>query len=224
MRAALLLPLIGASLAAPLPPSKRDLMALQGAFVSIQAAASTMDSMIKGLPATAAGFKTAAAGVESALAQAKVSVAPTQPIGLGDSLPLQQTAESLASTVKIAIMDMVLMRSVMDSAGVTGLAVQTLNNQKMLAGALGGVVLSKLPAEGLPGAQMAFGGTAGALDVGLGMLSMPPSAMAGMMMGGGAAPAAAAGAAPAAATGGTAASNSTTPATIARRLKKRNLV
>ncbi|KAM0335507.1 hypothetical protein ACHAQA_000555 [Verticillium albo-atrum] len=114
----------------------------------------------------------AAQAVEQALAQARDDVSNTQPITLADEPQLQSTALGLSSTVKITIMSMMLNKPMLDQVGATPMVLQTLNNQKMLAGMLGQQVFTKLPAEGIPGAQMAFGGAAGSIDVGIAMLGM----------------------------------------------------
>lgn len=80
-------------------------------------------------------------------------------------------------------MSMMLQRPMLDMVSATPQVLQTLMNQDMLAGQLGMNVLSKLPPEGIPGAQMAFGGAAGSIKLGISMLSAaaPPGGQMPMM-------------------------------------------
>lgn len=70
-------------------------------------------------------------------------------------------------------MSSMLQRPMLDMANATTQLLDSLNMQDMLAGQLGMNVLSKLPPEGIPGAQMAFGGAAGSIKIGITMLSQP---------------------------------------------------
>ncbi len=72
---------------------------------------------------------------------------------------------------------MMLQRGMLDQVSATPQVLQTLMNQDMLAGQLGANVIAKLPPEGIPGAQMAFGGAAGSIKLGISMLSQaaPPA-------------------------------------------------
>jgi hypothetical protein len=74
-------------------------------------------------------------------------------------------------------MSMMLQRGMLDQVSATPQVLQTLMNQDMLAGQLGANVIAKLPPEGIPGAQMAFGGAAGSIKLGISMLSQaaPPA-------------------------------------------------
>ncbi|KAF6814726.1 hypothetical protein CSOJ01_03949 [Colletotrichum sojae] len=159
---------------------KRDLQSIQNAFVSISVAASNLDIAVRSLtgdPSTAQALAPATQGVENALAQARADVAPSQPISLPDSLVLQQSADTLAKSVKIMVMSSLLQRTALDQLGLTPMLLQSYRNQSMLSGMLGQVVLAKLPAEGLSGAMAAFGGAAGAVSMGVAMLSNPPLQM-----------------------------------------------
>lgn len=113
-------------------------------------------------------------GLENALAQARNDVAPSQPISLPDGLVLQQTADTLAKSVKIMVMSSLLQRTALDQLGLTPALLQSFRNQNMLSGALGQAVLAKLPAEGLSGAMAAFGGATGSIGMGIATLSNPP--------------------------------------------------
>ncbi|KAH6673906.1 hypothetical protein F5X68DRAFT_235566 [Plectosphaerella plurivora] len=157
-----------------------DLKTIQSSFVNIQTATSTLNGAIMGVnanPASAMAIAPAAKGVEDALAKARDDVGATDPITLADDPVLQSTALGLSSTVKITIMSMMLQRPMLDQVSATPQVLQTLMNQDMLAGQLGMNVLAKLPPEGIPGAQMAFGGAAGSIKLGISMLSQaaPPA-------------------------------------------------
>ncbi|KAF6840752.1 hypothetical protein CMUS01_03849 [Colletotrichum musicola] len=159
---------------------KRELQSIQNAFVSISVAASNLDIAVRSLtgdPSTAQALAPATQGVENALAQARADVAPSQPISLPDGLVLQQSADTLAKSVKIMVMSSLLQRTALDQLGLTPMLLQSYRNQSMLSGMLGQVVLAKLPAEGLSGAMLAFGGAAGAVGMGVAMLSNPPLQM-----------------------------------------------
>ncbi|OHE99942.1 hypothetical protein CORC01_04843 [Colletotrichum orchidophilum] len=158
---------------------KRDLQTIQGAFVSISVASSNLDSAIRSLtpdPSSAAALGPAMMGLEGALAQARVDIAPTAPINIPDGIALQNAADTLSKSVKITVMSAMLQRQTLDQTNMTPMLLQSFMNQDMLSAALGQVVLSKLPAEGLQGALAAFGGAGGAVGMGIVSLSNPPLA------------------------------------------------
>jgi hypothetical protein len=113
----------------------------------------------------------AAAGVENALTLARIQIQPTTPLSLADALPLQTTADGLTSSVKIMIMSIMQAKPIMDQLGITPTVLRSLQNQKALAGALGPVVLGKLPPEGIASAQAAFNSASLAIDMGITNLS-----------------------------------------------------
>ncbi|KAE9580144.1 hypothetical protein CGCF415_v010758 [Colletotrichum fructicola] len=155
----------------------QDVRTIQSSFVLISVAASNLDAAVRsvsGDPVSTQALGPAMQGVENALAQARTDISTTQPISITDGIALQQTAETLAKSVKIMVMSTMLQRTMLDQTGATAGLIQSFKNQNMLSGALGQVVLSKLPAEGLSGAMMAFGGAAGSIGMGIASLSAPP--------------------------------------------------
>ncbi|EXF75637.1 hypothetical protein CFIO01_04570 [Colletotrichum fioriniae PJ7] len=159
---------------------KRDLQTIQGAFVSISVASSNLDTAIRALtpdPNSASALGPAMMGLEGALAQARTDVAPTSPIGISDGIALQNAADTLTKSVKIMVMSAMLQRQTLDQINMTPMLLQSFMNQNMLSAALGQVVLSKLPAEGLQSAMAAFAGAGGSVGMGIVSLANPPLAM-----------------------------------------------
>ncbi|KXH61415.1 hypothetical protein CSAL01_05241 [Colletotrichum salicis] len=159
---------------------KRDLQTIQGAFVSISVASSNLDIAIRALtpdPNSASALGPAMMGLEGALSQARADVAPTSPIGISDGITLQNAADTLTKSVKIMVMSAMLQRQTLDQLNMTPMLLQSFMNQNMLSAALGGVVLSKLPAEGLQSAMAAFAGAGGSVGMGIVSLANPPLAM-----------------------------------------------
>ncbi|KAK1676421.1 hypothetical protein BDP55DRAFT_741657 [Colletotrichum godetiae] len=159
---------------------KRDLQTIQGAFVSISVASSNLDTAIRALtpdPNSASALGPAMMGLEGALSQARSDVAPTSPIGISDGIALQNAADTLTKSVKIMVMSAMLQRQTLDQLNMTPMLLQSFMNQNMLSAALGQVVLSKLPAEGLQSAMAAFAGAGGSVGMGIVSLANPPLAM-----------------------------------------------
>ncbi|TDZ10350.1 hypothetical protein C8034_v012158 [Colletotrichum sidae] len=172
------------SLAVPaVDNSKRDLQSLQpaqGAFTSISVAASNLDLAVRsvtGDPATAQALTPAVMSLESALTQAQNNTQGLQPLSISDAIVLQQSVDTLSKSIKIMVMSTMLQRTTLDQLNMTPMILQSFRNQNMLSGGLGQITLSKLPPETLNGAQSAFAGATGSLNMGITTLSNPPLAM-----------------------------------------------
>ncbi|KAK6215162.1 cell wall protein [Colletotrichum tabaci] len=183
MRAFLVLSSLVLNVALAAPPSeisKRDLVTIQGALVTVSTAASNLDVAVRALnsdPKTAGALVPAVMDIEFALTQARTDILPTQPLSIGDAITLQNAADTLTKSFKIMVMSSMLQRQALDQLGMTPMLLMSFMNQNMLTAALSQAVVSKVPAEGISNTVFAFGGGGGAVNMGILSLSNPPLAM-----------------------------------------------
>ncbi|TKW55986.1 hypothetical protein CTA1_11349 [Colletotrichum tanaceti] len=163
---------------------KRDLLTIQNSLITVSTATSNLDAAIRTLsadPRSAQPLGVALLEVEFALTQARTDILPTQPVSLSEAIALQTAADQLTKSVKIMVMSTMLQRPTLDQLGATPMLLMSFMNQNQLSAVLSQAVVSKVPAEDISNAAFTFGGTGGAVNMGIISLSNPPLAMPASM-------------------------------------------
>lgn len=137
---------------------------------------------------SAAPVLQASQNIQMTMQASTAKVNGAQALGVFDALSLQDTANSLVTSVNTTMKDLAAKKPQLDMLGVTMVAVQSIQDQKTASKALGDAIVSKVPGVGQGIAQGSIDQINAALDGGIKMLSAGAAgggAMTGGTMSGG---------------------------------------
>lgn len=157
-----------------LSPRSGHAQALQAALEPVMDALSALDTAVKALspnPSSAVGLVNAAQQAQGAIEDATTQIQGSQNVGLIGSLALQQTGGQLASQVQQTVDDLLVQKPVVDQLGLTGAAVQVLQQQKAASDELSAALVSKVPSLLQSIAAQSTGQIASTLAMGIAQLS-----------------------------------------------------
>ncbi|GKT41256.1 uncharacterized protein ColSpa_01437 [Colletotrichum spaethianum] len=142
-------------LAAPLKPRavierRNDLDNIQATLAPIFASLQNVDVAVLGLgtPASAANLLAASQQVQVSLNQATVNVRAIGDLSAAKSLKLRQTTDSLASQTRSTLNDLVARKPILDQLGVSNVALQSLQQQRVATMSLSQALAEKVPRVG----------------------------------------------------------------------------
>ncbi|KAL9074662.1 MAG: hypothetical protein Q9157_004291 [Trypethelium eluteriae] len=142
--------LVGTALAGRSIFRKRDLATIQNALNAINTAAGTLDTDVKAFDGSSTAVTTLqsdSAAVLSAINTGNSQIAPTDPISDNDALTVAGTTGTLITTLNQTIADLIAQKPAFDSAGVSSVVLDQLQQQNTAATTFGATVVSKIPSD-----------------------------------------------------------------------------
>ncbi|KAL9087671.1 MAG: hypothetical protein Q9165_006595 [Trypethelium subeluteriae] len=142
--------LVGTALAGRSIFRKRDLATIQNALNAINTAAGTLDTDVKAFDGSSAAvtlLQSDSAAVLSAINTGNSQIAPTDPISYNDALTVAGTTGTLITTLNQTIADLIAQKPAFDSAGVSSIVLDQLQQQNTAATTFGATVVSKIPSD-----------------------------------------------------------------------------
>ncbi|KAK7927295.1 hypothetical protein PG985_004293 [Apiospora marii] len=165
-----------------------QLEAMQQAIGAVSDALGDLDTKVKAITGTdvnsAAPVLQASQKIQMTMQASTAKVNAAQALGVFDALSLQDTANSLVTSVNTTMKDLAAKKPQLDMLGVTMVAVQSIQDQKTASKALGDAIVSKVPGVGQGIAQGSIDQINAALDGGIKALSAGGAAAGGAAGGG----------------------------------------
>ncbi|KAK8080409.1 hypothetical protein PG997_008227 [Apiospora hydei] len=152
-----------------------QLATIQQAIGAVSDALGDLDTKVKAISGTdvnsAAPVLQASQKIQMTMQASTAKVSGAEALGVFDALSLQDTANSLVTSVNTTMKDLAAKKPQLDMLGVTSVAVQSIQDQKMASKALGDAIVSKVPGVGQGIAQGSIDQINAALDGGIKALS-----------------------------------------------------
>ncbi|KAK8051852.1 hypothetical protein PG993_003237 [Apiospora rasikravindrae] len=152
-----------------------QLETIQQAIGAVSDALGDLDTKVKAISGTdansAAPVLQASQKILTTMQSSTTKVNGAEALGVFDALSLQDTANSLVTSVNTTMKDLVAKKPQMDMLGVTMVAVKSIQDQKTASKGLGDAIVSKVPGVGQGIAQGSIDQINAALDGGIKALS-----------------------------------------------------
>ncbi|KAK8119423.1 uncharacterized protein PG998_004049 [Apiospora kogelbergensis] len=154
-----------------------QLETIQQAIGAVSDALGQLDTKIKAISSndvnSAAPVLQASQMIQQTMQASASKVNGAEALGVFDALSLQDTANSLVTSVNQTMKDLVAKKPALDSLGVTQVAATSIADQQKASKALGDAIVSKVPGVGQGIAQGSIDQINAALAGGIAALSAP---------------------------------------------------